>query len=186
MSDWTIFGERLSHIMQEYEVSLRELSRRTGITVTTLHRYATCKRVPRATEIMKCSDALGVTCDYLLGLSDDPHLTGKGERIKGKGNKCTHEHCPLQYNYVSDDCDISECPWKTVRKQGYWTEIGKDIYVNLEIAREQYKVLGYPHRVILKLQCSECRMITCVDSSIAYEFCPHCGADMREENHEQA
>lgn len=87
MSDWTIFGERLSHIMREYDVSLRELSRRTGITVTTLHRYATCKRVPRATEIMECSDALGITCDYLLGLSDDPHLTGKGERVKGKGGK---------------------------------------------------------------------------------------------------
>lgn len=87
MSEWTIFGERLSHIMREYDVSLRELARRTGITVTTLHRYATCKRVPRATEILKCSDALVITCDYLLGLSDDPHLTGKGERIKGKGGR---------------------------------------------------------------------------------------------------
>ena len=84
MSDWTIFGERLSHIMREYDISLRELSRRTGITLTTLHRYATCKRVPKATEIMKCADALGITCDYLLGLSDDPHLSGKGERIISK------------------------------------------------------------------------------------------------------
>ena len=84
MSDWTIFGERLSHIMREYDVSLRELSRRTGITVTTLCRYANCKRIPRATEILKCADALSVTCDYLLGLSDGPHLTGKGERIVGK------------------------------------------------------------------------------------------------------
>ena len=85
MSDWIVFGERLSHVMREYDISLRELSRRTGITLTTLHRYATCKRVPKATEILKCADALGVTCDYLLGLSDDPHLTGKGERVIGKG-----------------------------------------------------------------------------------------------------
>lgn len=82
MSDWTIFGERLSHIMRVNGVPLRELERRTGITLTTLHRYATCKRVPRATEILKCADALGVTCDYLLGLSDDPHLTGKGGKKK--------------------------------------------------------------------------------------------------------
>jgi len=82
MSDWTIFGERLSHIMRVNGVPLRELERRTGITLTTLHRYATCKRVPRATEILKCADALGITCDYLLGLSDDPHLTGKGGKKK--------------------------------------------------------------------------------------------------------
>ena len=82
MSDWTIFGERLSHIMRVNGVPLRKLERRTGITLTTLHRYATCKRVPRATEILKCADALGVTCDYLLGLSDDPHLTGKGGKKK--------------------------------------------------------------------------------------------------------
>ena len=82
MSDWAIFGERLSHIMREYDVSLRELSRRTGITTTTLCRYTNCKRVPRATEILKCADALGITCDYLLGLSDDPHLTGKGGKKK--------------------------------------------------------------------------------------------------------
>lgn len=87
MSDWTIFGERLSHIMREYNVSLRELSRRTGITLTTLQRYATCKRVPRATEILKCANALSVTCDYLLGLSDNPHLTREGERILGKLGK---------------------------------------------------------------------------------------------------
>jgi len=84
MSDWTIFGERLSHITRECDVSLRELSLITGIALTTLHRYAKCKRVPKATEILKCADALGIAYDYLLGLSDDPHLTEKGERIIGK------------------------------------------------------------------------------------------------------
>lgn len=89
MSDWTIFGERLSHRMREYEISFRELSRRTGISVTTLHRYATSKRIPRITEIMKCADTLHTTVDYMLGLSDVPYLTGKGERIAGKEKKIT-------------------------------------------------------------------------------------------------
>lgn len=40
-----------------------------------------------------------------------------------KRNKCDHKNCPLQYNYVSDDCDISECPWRTVGKQGRWIDM---------------------------------------------------------------
>lgn len=70
---------------------------------------------------------------------------------------------------------------QTERKKGKWEERGKDMYINLENAREQYKVLGYPHRYGVKLQCSACNMITIVDESIAYKFCPHCGADMRGE-----
>lgn len=87
MSEWTIFGERLSHRMREYDISFGELSRRTGISVTTLHRYATSKRIPRITEFMKCADTLHTTVDYMLGLSDDPHLTGKGERIRKRGKR---------------------------------------------------------------------------------------------------
>lgn len=56
-----------------------------------------------------------------------------------------------------------------------WIEKGEQMLLSLENAREQYSALGYPHRRILKLQCSECNKITLVDSSIKYEFCPHCG-----------
>lgn len=70
-------------------------------------------------------------------------------------DKCTHEHCPLQYNYVSNDCDISECPWRTVRKQGHWI-ISSDGY--------------YPY-------CSECKSEP--KSGEMTDFCPSCGADMR-------
>lgn len=114
MSEWTIFGERLSHIMREYDVSIRELSRRTGITLTTLHRYATCKRVPKATEILKCANALGITCDYLLGLSDDPHLTGKGEQIKDNNLPTvqpvapTESHTSKWHDLIKDPTDLPE------------------------------------------------------------------------------
>jgi Zn finger protein HypA/HybF involved in hydrogenase expression len=52
--------------------------------------------------------------------------------------------------------------------------------INLANAREQYSELGYPHRNILQMQCDKCRLITMVDESIRYDYCPHCGADMRE------
>lgn len=64
--------------------------------------------------------------------------------------------------------------------RGKWEKVGEQMLINLENAREQYAELGYPHRKILNLRCSSCRKVTMVDSSIAYDFCPHCGADMRE------
>ena len=63
-------------------------------------------------------------------------------------------------------------------KRGEWIVFNKQMLINLENAREQYKELGYPHRTELGLQCSNCRKVTYVDSGIKYEFCPHCGAKM--------
>ncbi len=61
-----------------------------------------------------------------------------------------------------------------------WEKVGENMIINLENAREQYKELGYPHRIELLLRCDSCRKITIVDSSIAYRFCPHCGKEMQQ------
>ena len=82
------------------------------------------------------------------------------------------------YNIIKQQPTIEE------RKKGERIGAGKQMIVNLENAREQYAVLGYPHRNELKLQCSCCRKITMVDETIAYNFCPHCGADMRGKTDE--
>lgn len=75
---------------------------------------------------------------------------------------------------------LDEVPAADVRVvRGKWEKVGEQMLINLENAREQYAELGYPHRKILNLRCSSCRKVTMVDSSIAYDFCPHCGADMR-------
>lgn len=68
-------------------------------------------------------------------------------------------------------------------RRGRWINDGKQMLINLENGYEQYRALGYPHRIILKERCSECKKITFVDRSIYYSFCPHCGAKMeRKEN----
>ena len=67
-------------------------------------------------------------------------------------------------------------------KRGEWIVFNKQMLINLENAREQYKELGYPHRTELGLQCSNCRKVTYVDSGIKYEFCPHCGAKMEVQD----
>jgi len=90
------------------------------------------------------------------------------------------------FNSATDHCihHVIHAPTIEERKTGKWIEAGKQMIVNLENAREQYAALGYPHRNELKLQCSCCRKITMVDESIAYNFCPHCGADMRQGGQE--
>ena len=75
---WTIFGERLKTELERQGMSLRQFADKTGITLTTACRYVHSQRTPRATEILKAAKVLRVTCDYMLGLSDDPHKTRDG------------------------------------------------------------------------------------------------------------
>lgn len=79
---------------------------------------------------------------------------------------------------------IKAAPTIEERKTGKWIKKGAQMHINLDNAREQYTELGYPHRNISVLMCDVCRKITLVDESIKYNFCPHCGADMRGEGHE--
>lgn len=76
MNEWMIFAERITAEMERQQLSIRQLADKIGMTTTTVSRYVKGQRVPRANEIIKTADALGVTCDYLLGLSDNPYKTG--------------------------------------------------------------------------------------------------------------
>lgn len=65
------------------------------------------------------------------------------------------------------------------RKTGEWEVTGERKFVALDgSAEKQYRELGYPHHNVLNMRCSNCNMTTMVDASIAYGFCPHCGAKM--------
>ena len=74
------FAERLTAEIYQQGKTKRELAEKTGITEVTIGRYANGERIPKGPAIVKCAKALGVTCDYLLGLSDDPHKTRKQGR----------------------------------------------------------------------------------------------------------
>ena len=51
-----------------------------------------------------------------------------------------------------------------------WEVVGKQMVINLENAREQYKVLGYPHRTVLKMRCPLCRKITLAKKAFCMNF----------------
>lgn len=67
------------------------------------------------------------------------------------------------------------------RKRGKWTLIGMKMYKTVGRTPDQKEVLLEKEwRREEKIQCSRCGKLTMLDYSITYQFCPHCGADMRE------
>ena len=65
-----VLANRLSKAMAYRKVYQYELSKITGITPVSISRYLSGIRFPRGTEIIKISNALNVSSDYLLGLDD--------------------------------------------------------------------------------------------------------------------
>lgn len=65
-----IFQERLASCMQEKGINGAELATLTGISAATISRYLNGLRSPTPENIISLSNALWVTSDYLLGLSD--------------------------------------------------------------------------------------------------------------------
>jgi len=65
----------------------------------------------------------------------------------------------------------------------HWNMDGTSHHVstNISFAAEMKNVTGKGYYVNEHLKCSHCRMVTMVDESIKYDFCPHCGAKMDEE-----
>ena len=77
----------------------------------------------------------------------------ESERKKGE---CTKINCPIQMNYISNNCDIKTCPYRTERQIGKWKNVA-----------------------LFTRECSECGAQI---HELEYDnFCPNCGADMRGE-----
>ena len=95
------------------------------------------------------------------------------------GDAFLHYSASLYRTVASKECVPSADVVPVVH--GEWIKQGKQMIINLENAREQYAALGYPHRNEYRLQCSVCGKITMVDGGIVYEYCPHCGSDMRRK-----
>lgn len=77
-SNWTVYGARVAAELEAQGITTRELADRLNITPITMSRYLRGERIPRGPVIVQTATALNVTCNYLIGLSDDPHKTSKG------------------------------------------------------------------------------------------------------------
>lgn len=65
-----IFGERLNTLLQEKNISQLEFSKLTGCSRQSINLYILCKRTPDIVVAANMAKILGVSCDYLVGLSN--------------------------------------------------------------------------------------------------------------------
>ncbi|HIY60883.1 MAG TPA: helix-turn-helix domain-containing protein [Candidatus Eisenbergiella pullistercoris] len=66
------FGERLRQLLQENNISQRQLSREIKIAPTTLSGYVNGYREPNFLTLAMLADYFQVSVDYLIGYSDSP------------------------------------------------------------------------------------------------------------------
>ncbi len=62
------FGERLSAILHEKNITQKELAARINTTEATLSRYISGEREPKACVLAEIATALDLSSDYLLGI----------------------------------------------------------------------------------------------------------------------
>lgn len=83
--NWSVTAERIQIRLRTLNMTQRELAEMTGKTEPTISRWTKGSRTPLATEYIGLAKALQCTCDYLLGLSDNPKKTSR----EGSKNECT-------------------------------------------------------------------------------------------------
>lgn len=67
---------------------------------------------------------------------------------------------------------------KAEREEGEWIDSGTFKYKHGGKGEEAKRLFGTEWRTMQRVACSVCNKTTLVDNTIAYEFCPHCGARM--------
>lgn len=65
-----IIGKRMRVAMKARHMTQEQLAEKTGLTVTTISRYARGLRIPKGPCVLTLANALGVTWGYLMGMED--------------------------------------------------------------------------------------------------------------------
>ena len=63
-------GERINMLCEEKDIKQKELAEIIGVTEATMSRYINDKRTPKGEFAAKMASALGVSTDYIMGVSD--------------------------------------------------------------------------------------------------------------------
>lgn len=65
-------GDRIKYLREKRELTQKEVSKRTGLTIVQISRYENNERKPDPEALAQLVDALDTNADYLLGRIDDP------------------------------------------------------------------------------------------------------------------
>ena len=64
---------RIKQLREEHNMSQVRLSIELEVSQETVSAYENGKHYPSVPSLIKLSDIFGVSCDYILGLSEEPH-----------------------------------------------------------------------------------------------------------------
>jgi transcriptional regulator with XRE-family HTH domain len=66
-----VFAERIKLLRESKGLGVRELANILGISHSSISMYENCKREPTVSICKLFADYFNVSCDYLLGLTDE-------------------------------------------------------------------------------------------------------------------
>ena len=66
-----IFADRLNMMKNDRDLTFREISLAIGVPHSSICRWTLGKALPNAYSLAKLAEYLGVSADWLLGLSDE-------------------------------------------------------------------------------------------------------------------
>lgn len=107
MTQKDLFKSRLKAVMEMRRVKPIELSRRTGISQSTISQYRSGYSTPKADRLQQIADALNVSPMFLLGLTDDLYYEGWDKKMDpDKVELTSEEETMIQKLRALPDGDI--------------------------------------------------------------------------------
>lgn len=107
-------GERISMLCEEKDIKQKELAELIGVTEATMSRYINDKRIPKGESAAKMATILGVTTEYLLGVSDSKNSSNNtlpkyskevetiAAHLEEKNKEITPRKMKLLKRYIDD------------------------------------------------------------------------------------
>ena len=80
------FKDRLTNILDSRDMSQKELAQKTNITPATISRYINGNHNPSAENAKRIASELGISVDWLMGISDSIHPQTQSLTSKDKSD----------------------------------------------------------------------------------------------------
>lgn len=100
-----IFISRLDQARKEKGLTQRELADRVGVTEVSMSRYVNGVRVPSGPIVVNIAKALGISVDYLVGISSVKKRQTNADRIRNMSDDELAEFLDI----VEEDGISSQC-----------------------------------------------------------------------------
>ena len=74
-----VFARRLNDLVLKSGIQKKDCAAAIGVTKSAFSQFSTKKAVPSFDTLISLANYLGVSIDYLVGRSDDPHTSSKSK-----------------------------------------------------------------------------------------------------------